>query len=247
MAENYKNFILNQPGESDGWGTAEEQNFKDVIDTVVGDAITQAKDTAGHKHSSLYKPDGTKVIDTGSGVATFQTLPVVQDGEAQKNIATETYVNDSVSVKQDALINSGESQNIKTINDEPILGVGNIVINGGAYDAINQSFIRQINDASLFVFVPNAKWGHGTISYRAPGGDVYYMRFTFYIDFCSTPVLVRENSLDYIQFNDEGLPSIDFQDNGIGSGQLVVTNPDSQARKYLLNVVYTTTDTEELV
>jgi hypothetical protein len=65
----YKNFNLNGPSTPKPWGAVEEQNWKDIIDTVVGDCVTVSKDTAGHRHTKLYDANGVAVVivSTSSG------------------------------------------------------------------------------------------------------------------------------------------------------------------------------------
>lgn len=59
----YKGFNLISAGTPAPWGPTEEQNWKDMADTVLLDCVTLAKDaTYGHKHKSLYNPDGSAAL-----------------------------------------------------------------------------------------------------------------------------------------------------------------------------------------
>ena len=59
---NYKNFSINTVGTPPGWGAREEQAWKNIIDTVVGDAIGGVMDVNGHKHDILYETGGNGVV-----------------------------------------------------------------------------------------------------------------------------------------------------------------------------------------
>lgn len=50
----YKAFTLNEAGDPPPWGATEVQAWKDLIDTVVEDAVDEEKKTTGHKHFKLY-------------------------------------------------------------------------------------------------------------------------------------------------------------------------------------------------
>jgi hypothetical protein len=58
-AINYKNFTLNSSGDTAPWSDLEVQFHKDIINTVVGDAVTVGMDTAGHKHKTIYDEFGS--------------------------------------------------------------------------------------------------------------------------------------------------------------------------------------------
>jgi hypothetical protein len=53
-------FTGNDGTETSGWDPVEVQHFKDIENTVVGDAVGSVKDTAGHKHNNFY--DQAKVL-----------------------------------------------------------------------------------------------------------------------------------------------------------------------------------------
>jgi len=52
----------------------------------------------------------------------------------------------SINTKQDTLIDSGDNQNIKTINSQSILGVGDVIINDGSTDLDNNIEIYDNED-----------------------------------------------------------------------------------------------------
>lgn len=62
----YKNYDLNAAGDPPPWGGKEEQAFKDIIDTLVSDAIGNTKDTSGHKHTKVYNGYSTIVFDANN-------------------------------------------------------------------------------------------------------------------------------------------------------------------------------------
>ena len=66
---NYKGFTLNGPGTPAPWGTIENALDEDEINTIVGDSIQGAKDTAGHKHASLYDSSLNSKVTAVSGGA----------------------------------------------------------------------------------------------------------------------------------------------------------------------------------
>lgn len=51
---NYRGFDINTVSVDPPWGPTEEQAWKDDIDTLVMDTVTQAKATGGHHHYKLY-------------------------------------------------------------------------------------------------------------------------------------------------------------------------------------------------
>ena len=65
---NYNGFDINTVATPKPWGAREEQAIKDIIDTLVGDAITGAKNTSGHVHNKLYYDSSNAAITIdGSG------------------------------------------------------------------------------------------------------------------------------------------------------------------------------------
>lgn len=55
----YKDFSLLDENSPKPWGSQENQNWKDSIDTIVNDCIIQAKDTVnGHRHYALWDTAG---------------------------------------------------------------------------------------------------------------------------------------------------------------------------------------------
>jgi hypothetical protein len=72
----YKGFNLNDPSTPAPWGPREQQALEDVIDTVVGDTIQGASDTAGHKHSSVYSSDGDQTIQASGGLVGVGQAPL---------------------------------------------------------------------------------------------------------------------------------------------------------------------------
>jgi len=52
----------------------------------------------------------------------------------------------AINTKQDTLIDSGDNQNIKTINSQSILGVGDVIINDGSTDLDNNIEIYDNED-----------------------------------------------------------------------------------------------------
>ena len=56
-----------------GWGAQEQQNWKDLIDCVTGDAVGGVIDKTGQKHSNLYDETGSALVECSAGNV---TLPV---------------------------------------------------------------------------------------------------------------------------------------------------------------------------
>ena len=55
----YKGFSFISPSTPKPWGPVEEQNWKDMADTLLLDCVTQARDVAnGHRHKSIYNLSG---------------------------------------------------------------------------------------------------------------------------------------------------------------------------------------------
>lgn len=78
---------------------------------------------------------GSAITEATSGLA--ETSAVTQQiATAVSGLASETYVNNAVSGKQDTLISG---TNIKTINQQSILGSGDITIQGGGAGAIEMT------------------------------------------------------------------------------------------------------------
>lgn len=50
-----------------GWDSVEVQERWDIEDTLVGDSIQGAKDSAGHKHATIYKDINTPAVSCASG------------------------------------------------------------------------------------------------------------------------------------------------------------------------------------
>jgi len=63
---NYKGFDLNYLDTPKPWAPRESQAWEDLIDTVVGDAITVGKEVSGHQHNKLYSPVGVAGIEIGA-------------------------------------------------------------------------------------------------------------------------------------------------------------------------------------
>lgn len=66
MSLMWKDFELNDLNTAKPWAPRETQKDKDVIDTMVGDAITVGKDVSGHKHNKIYSPIGVAGIEIGA-------------------------------------------------------------------------------------------------------------------------------------------------------------------------------------
>ena len=62
----YKSFDINEAGDPPPWGSKENQAFKDIIDTLVGDSLSQAKATSGHKHTKIYNGYSNVVVDANN-------------------------------------------------------------------------------------------------------------------------------------------------------------------------------------
>ena len=62
----HKGFDINTASTPKPWGAREEAAIKDIIDTLVGDALVVAKATGGHKHPRMYNINGLRVFDTGT-------------------------------------------------------------------------------------------------------------------------------------------------------------------------------------
>jgi hypothetical protein len=65
----YDGFDLIDPSTGKPWGPKEQQNWKDMADTVVKDTIQGQKDLEGHKHDRLYDSDGNVQIDANSSAS----------------------------------------------------------------------------------------------------------------------------------------------------------------------------------
>jgi hypothetical protein len=79
-AINYKNFTLNSSGDTAPWSDLEVQFHKDIINTVVGDAVTVGMDTTGHKHPRLYSDTSTIVLEGSSNEICVPTGITVRVG-----------------------------------------------------------------------------------------------------------------------------------------------------------------------
>jgi hypothetical protein len=90
----YKNFVLTDAAvddeTSEEWGPRENQLDEDIIDTIVGDCISELADTTGHKHSKTYNIYGKKVSDAETHPRIFTIGEVDSD---------EDEYGDSVAVK----------------------------------------------------------------------------------------------------------------------------------------------------
>ena len=62
----YKDFDLNYFNTEKPWAPRESQALEDLIDTIVGDAITVGKRVAGHLHNKLYSPVEVAGIEIGA-------------------------------------------------------------------------------------------------------------------------------------------------------------------------------------
>ena len=89
----YNGFDINTAATPKPWGTREEQVIKDIIDTLVGDAIGGVKATGGHVHNNLYyDASNTAVTIDGSGNATFIGTVGVNDLDVTGNIDAATII-----------------------------------------------------------------------------------------------------------------------------------------------------------
>lgn len=87
----YNGFDINTASTPKPWGAREEQAVKDIIDTLVGDAIGGVKATGGHVHNKLYyDASNTAVTIDGSGNVTFIGTVGVNDLDVTTNIDTAT-------------------------------------------------------------------------------------------------------------------------------------------------------------
>lgn len=87
-------------------------------------------------------------LSNKSGVIT-DTTQTGDDVKYPTLAAVRTWVNSKLSGKQDTLVGSGTGQNIKTINNESLLGTGNIsiTVEGGDYSSLNNK--PKINNVEL--------------------------------------------------------------------------------------------------
>ena len=60
-------FTGNDGTETSGWDPVEVQHFKDLENTLVGDAVGSVKDTAGHKHNNFYDQVKTLAMQALTG------------------------------------------------------------------------------------------------------------------------------------------------------------------------------------
>ena len=65
-------FTGNDGTETRGWDPLEVQHFKDIENTLVADAIGSVKDTAGHKHASLYNPSKSLGVSVSSNMVLIE-------------------------------------------------------------------------------------------------------------------------------------------------------------------------------
>jgi len=82
----YKGFDLNYLDTPKPWAPRESSAWEDLIDTVVGDAITVGKEVSGHQHNKIYSPIGVAGIEIGAA-GDAQILSLTTEGVVT-NLAT---------------------------------------------------------------------------------------------------------------------------------------------------------------
>ncbi len=155
----YKKFHLNDEDTPGIWAQQANQKAKNLIDTVVGDAITDGKDVTGHKHNKLYSPSGVvgAEVDTGGNLkikGVIITSIVIKTVDYVITINDNTILADATSNDVTIYLHpdpeNGWSFNVACINATfvcKVSGNGNN-IDGSASDkilALNQSFTFQYN------------------------------------------------------------------------------------------------------
>jgi hypothetical protein len=113
-------FTGNDGTESSGWDPLEVQHFKDIENSIVGDAVGSVKDTAGHKHNNFY--DQTKVL-------AMQALT----GAIQVKTGYSLVCNDTFVAEKAAYLNALVCLNAPFLNTST---GENVIVDAGVYNSI---------------------------------------------------------------------------------------------------------------
>ena len=91
----YKDFDLNYFDTEKPWAPRESQALEDIIDTLVGDAITVGKEVSGHLHNKVYSPVGVAGMEIGAAgdvQALSLTAAGVVTNQATGSLGTVPYL-----------------------------------------------------------------------------------------------------------------------------------------------------------
>ena len=132
----YKDFDINDPATPKPWAPREVQAWKDLIDTVVMDAIVQTKQTGGHKHNKLYSPSavaGVEVLEGGIvQMAVLDSEGIVLN-DASGNLST---------IDKLPIAKGGTNSDTALNNDRVMVSVGGAIVES----AILTSELDLLND-----------------------------------------------------------------------------------------------------
>lgn len=139
----------------------------DEVEEVTASALTELKttkldSTALTQYYTSAQTD-TAISNATSGLASTNYVDNAVSGKVDTSAMTEYYtsaqtdtqITNAVSGKQDTLISG---TNIKTINNESILGSGNIVISGGSGGSANIIELTQAEYDALTAYTPDAMY-----------------------------------------------------------------------------------------
>ncbi|MBD3312806.1 hypothetical protein GF352_05125 [archaeon] len=137
MSSTYKSFTHNDAGDSADWSTVEIDLFKDLIDTLVLDCVSAAKDTTnGHRHDKIYASTGGSTaaqtdtlgrLGVGAAPHTGGQLSSITTARKQLHLGYSSSKYVQLEVESDGTLNITGS-NIPSITLDPSDG---IIINTG--------------------------------------------------------------------------------------------------------------------
>jgi hypothetical protein len=154
-----KGFTYVVPGDPTPWGAVESAHHEEVIDTLVGDSIQDAKDTLGHKHQTIYgditgistvkaNSDGSVTIVTDNNtIVTVDTDGTVVVGNPPANLAP--WINllcQGLTLDPNKVIGSIKS-NAVVVGDPLVPKDGGITISGESADYVCESTPAVVVDA----------------------------------------------------------------------------------------------------